>query len=416
MLRCCHFLRLKAIPSPPSGVITKGCGEFIFAKKEDAGGFSPISTAEYKEIYPIIKGCIFRPPLEAVKESVRKRLGHRVCPIFIPNTLYGLYFVEECIQERVQILEETKKNLLSLAAATDQLRRLTSEESAKKMQLQKRAGFWPLCYYSTPDYVSDRIMDVNDARSSHLIEVGSLLNERIVTRLGSQLSSEGLSYEQIHNAAQRLIEFHSQMNDPKNPYFQRVLKAVQMEQGLGLRSFLSHFFYFSCYEFAVAIGNDPPTRRVVENSIRLECSPEVEDCVILYRGARSLNESLIGQNGRPLSFSLGSRLLAGCIHDAGAMALAYTGHPGRSMLAFVVAKEDLRKKETPFFVPEASSLEQFCSGGEGFHPRTLVPHEKVNETVFGSMFMQNKKYVGSSDSIQEIDQRFQRYLTQAIRL
>lgn len=405
-----RFLLFRSLPQPQSGIINRGCGDFVFARLEQTGKLSPISRSEFKAIYPLTRGWIHRPSTDVIREQSRKILGQNVCPIFIPNTLYSLCFAEECIQERVKLIESGKK---PDSFQMFKFENLPAESREESLKIQEKIGFWSICHYSNEDYAGAQITDHEDARTIHMEEIANRLNEKIVCRLISEnptLSPDGLSYSQIQNTTRNVLQFHENMNNPEHPYFHRVYKAIQTD-----RSLLANFFFYSRSEFAIDMS-ESNTREIVENSIRLESNPEVEDSVILYRGMRSKNESLVNRNGNPVSLCLGSRLLAGCIHDAGATALSYAGHHRRNIVAFIVPKTTLQQKLPPFFVPESSTLEQLCSGGEGFHARTVVPEDAKDTVVYGSPFMKNAKNLKVPQSIQEIDAAFQGLLNNAVFL
>jgi hypothetical protein len=400
-----RFLLLKSLPLPTTGVITRGCGDFVFSRLDQTGQLKSISRSEYKAIYPLTRGWIHRPCTDIIRDQAQKILGQNVCSIFVPSTLYSLCFVEECIQERVNLLEEGKK--------PDDYRTRTMKSENEFQEIQKKNGFWPICHYSNEDYTGNQIADYKDARAIHMEEIASRLNEKIIVRLTNEntsLSPEGLSFAQIQNTTRNLIQFQKNMNNPEHPFFHRVYKAVQIE-----RSILSNFFLYSQAEFAIDM-NFPNISEIVENAVRLESSPEADNSVILYRGMRSKNESLVDKDGNPLSVCLGSRLLAGCIHDAGATALSYAGLHGRNIVAFTVPKTRLQQKLPPFFVPESSTLEQLCSGGESFHSRTVVPQDAKSQAIFGAPFMKNAKDLRVPQSAQEINAAFQVFLNNAVCL
>lgn len=394
----------------PSDVITMGQGEYVVFQERPNDEKGQLSREQFHRIYEIL---LNHSPF-ALTQSESEKCAHRfeeiqtklrdVDPslraVFIPRTLYELFFIRKCIKEDLRA-----KKVCSLL---DPNIHLISETDVKlkeyKESVIKEKKCWHLCIF----------FHQGDSRHEGVQEIAYRLNQAIVKRLNS--STGRLTFQDISTLDEKEIDFL------KNYYTscQEITKKIQ--RGLPCDGNISNcstpgpagnFGYESSRGKFRPMGiRNEEDAQIIRQALALECSQVAQRCLFLYRGTdeQTMDAPVDGEGKKPFSLSYGTSLFAGCVFDGGATAFHFMT---RQDAAYAVSVPFDQATKSPFFIPETHTVAQLLGAGEFFHSRTKAWKDfdvaRIGGININPFPFNGRESLKSPLSKEELEKQFQEY-------
>lgn len=337
-------------------IIKNGYGEFIIYQINERGE-RYISEKTFAKAFSQLKdfsisSCIKEQQLEKyalrhelIREVLNKELGSSVEIAFIPRTLYELSFLKKCINEDL-------KNGEICALYEKSLRTQVQLEFIDKLQgyQEKRRCLHHKEYMNDFEGFTDEFIQ----------SLAYRLNKTLIKKFSAQSTLQNIIGE-----VQQLIQFFSDF------YLRPEKKLTFLKNGTG-DSPIENFAYRKSYHF---MGIHPDNAiNFIQEAVLLECSDELKNHLILYRGGYYHKEQSI-ENNHPdkkdkgaFSYSYGAGLFSGAVYDPGATAYHHMIKHDKDAFAILVPLVQLIQG-SPFHVPLAHTIVQLLGSGEYFHGR-----------------------------------------------
>lgn len=327
----------------PESMVKGGYGEYLIFRKDGA-----LSKETYALCCPILLQAR-QIPSEKEKRTYLKRefrqIDQEIGFVFIPRTLYELFFIEKCVKETLR-----KREICN-----------GENQSGSK------------CWHGPA------IRDFGDDLEPRIIDLTYQLNISICKQIQSM--TNGLSFRSIHLIAQEKLNFLENCHE----YSESSLSKNLLEYTDCTRELTNNIVSESSWGAAKPVGiKTEEMKQIALNAIALECSSLAQGNWVLYRGSKLNNDSPLeyDQNGEVSfvqSLSFGTSLFAGSMYDPGAAAFHYMRNQDNDAIAILVPKHEA--SSSPFAIPSAHPLSQMFGNGERWHARTKAPFIGVNNEV-----------------------------------
>src|SRR5262249_36767687 len=141
-----------------------GYGEYLVYRSRPDGTKKAISEEEYQKIFDVIEKCralkgdqIPNDRHAYLKGKIQEVLGNDVQLAFVPRTLYSLIYLQQCIQEEIDLQSCANAKEMLLVWALGDANAAMGEVRQRKVKAIKDAkseGFWQLCFYHDEDYLT----------------------------------------------------------------------------------------------------------------------------------------------------------------------------------------------------------------------------------------------------------------------
>jgi hypothetical protein len=153
----------------------------------------------------------------------------------------------------------------------------------------------------------------------------------------------------------------------------------------------------------------------LQKAIALECSPESENSILLYRGSRFQNEPLYDQ-GDPYCPCFGMSLFAGFMKDANACAGARMFFGDGTVCSYSLRIPLRDHWQDAFCIPRVSTICGLISRLENFHARAkcLPPKGQLIRGYTGGVNDEARTRLVSPLSYSELDTQLKKYQEQRI--
>jgi len=417
------------------GKITAGQGEYIVFHQLPNGKKQEVSSQTFEAVYQLI---IQHSPAELAKDgnpeaaancanrytllkTKIKEIDNSLEIVFIPKTLYELFFIEECIKEDLahgNVCKNLDKSV-QYAAHYPTDNKLDSAEKRKAENNKKlfeenrvKRNCWHLCIFE----------DAGDNHHAGVKNVAYRLNNLLFNTL--KPTNEGFTYEQIKTFAERKIDFLKQHRENNLNESTRcnIFKGRVIVSNKDYPSPTTNFGTDSSrVAKPMSICNNR-VAQIIRDAVALDCSKIALHSLFLYRGANFANDSVVssGEENMPHSLSLGSGLFAGCLYDPDATAFYYMRNDKNDAFAIPVPYDQLQT--SPFYAPIAHTIAQLYGRGELFHGRTkawkncdLSKIERVDNGNSNNHY-HSRDHLKSDYTKNELKSEFMRYKAGAIRL
>ncbi len=329
-----------------------------------------LTEDEYKQVNPVLQACspaalIKSEAADAPTEGagrydlIKKRLqliDPTLRAVFVPKTLYELFYIRESIQEDV------KNNAICPIVVDSKF----SQVHAELRQDCKTRKCWHFIPCMSPEENEDDGVQY----------IAYRLNEAM--RGSFDPSVEGFTHQELSAFVEKEIQFlkehHKSSKVASNAYSEAMARDEKQKVVPEALCDCTTPGPTSNFGFESDRGNIMPMgirneadAQIIRNAIALECSHVAQEAFLLYRGANFQNDSMCGPDNKPYSLSYGSSLFAGCVHDAGASAFHYMRN---KQDAYAVPIRYDQLNSSPFFIPTAHTVAQLFGSGETFHART----------------------------------------------
>jgi hypothetical protein len=434
--------------------VTCGQGEYVVFHAHADGTRSVVSKDTFEKVYQIFNE--YRPMAIAQRRSLAfmdeidhrydliraevKALDPTLEVVFIPRTLYELFFIRKCIREDLKHGDICPYSNLALV------------ESMKHRNqcVQRRDKCWHLCCFT----------DFGDDNDVGVKEVAFRLNKAIVKALSPPIDGltkqavldsvkehieflKGLhievaasiktwrfSWSRLYNLLQKFVkrvyeDFYKLIFSEKKSMEGAVAEAENESQqekkhyrinlhDIHYPVMTANFFHESDEYCSMSVCNGDD-EQLIDNAVLLECSEIAKLSFLLYRGSAYKQDSTC-EDGSLHSLSFGTSLFAGCVHDVQATAFYYMKQ--KRLFGYAISIPFDQLERAPFVVPSSHTVSQLFGCGEVFHSRTKAWRgcdlHKVSGMYGGDIY--EKEYLRSDLDKDELEQKFQEYRGRAIVL
>lgn len=412
-----------------SGKVTMGQGEYVLFHKLPTGEKRLLSPETFEQVYHVLLQHSPAALVNSGPEKASEACGNRyelvkaklkeIDPtleaIFIPRTLYELFFIRKCIEEDLKHKEICPllspffhtRNVNSLVFKGDQRK---YEEFLKDKEItQKQRKCWHLCYFT----------DAGDSKHAGVKQVAYRLNQVLVKALNP--SNEGFTHREFSAFAEKEIDF-LKTHYKNGLEIEKKRRGGEKVEEIGDCSTPGPTTNFGCESTRGSIKpmgiRNQADAQIIRDAIALDCSKIAQDCFFLYRGADFQKDSTScwSDKNTPYSLSFGSSLFAGCLYDGGATAFHYMRN-GKNGYAIPVPFDQLNK--SPFFAPPTHPIAQLFGHGEIFHARTKAWKDFDVNAIQGMNTGGNshvRNHLKSNLSKEELASQFQTYKNNAFQL
>lgn len=384
-------------------MVHNGFGEYLAYRINSEGIKESVTQDEYKIIFEIIenirslKGDQFPENRHCyLKTKIQEKLGSEIQIAFIPRSLYELIYLQECVQEDLN----NGNCGLSFAIGTEQLwydikvetqkqeygidDKIKTEErwskNEAKIQEILKTHFWQHCKFSDTDYKINLALNDSDCRQEYIQMVAARLNKVALEKFNFQNeNAEGFSFLEIEQVTKTCLDFFKDISLETSANHHKALSIEDNNYGYPRASMAKVFATDLSWPLRI---KEKGHEQIVNKAIKLECSVEAINHLILYRGSKNSEDAVLINSyffvnncviEKPLQHSLSfGSLLGGALYDRGACAFKFMRSPENDALAYVVPLNKLLEGKTPFTIPNVHPLITMMSWGEYFHGRTFV--------------------------------------------
>lgn len=380
------------------GKVKAGQGEYIVYHKRNDNKVEDVSYETYLSAYEILNenreyiddSKEGKDRYHSIKEQLKK-IDPTLRIIFIPKTLYELFFIHSCIQEDLE-----NKKTCELG------HHMYKQEITPEMEGYKKC--WHICKFE-----QDKECDSNRASVK---ELAFRLNQIIfnTSHAGNMTLQEHL--EKTEQFIQFLKEHHEISRDANS-------NKLDIEYNCGKPTLSCYFYTESRRGLLMPLGiKNEQQAEIIRNAVKLDCSKLAQKSLIVFRGP-SLRSDLLLNKKTSHSLSYGHSLFAGCVRDPSATAFHYMRNENNTAYAIAIPFDQLSL--SPFIIPPGNTMARLFGYGEVFHARTKVGREwDLKSKVIGIEHHideeTSKKYRSSSFTQEELNTQFQAHKSKAILL
>lgn len=336
-------------------LIESGYGEYIIYRTHE-GRIEEVDETIYQQSYSLFRKI--RSEGGSIQSELNK-IDRNLKAIFIPRTLYELFFIKACVKEDLKLGEICDKVSLfkMLSSKRENIQKLAKED----LQLL------PNCCHS------GYFKNFGDDENSDIKKTSFMMNNLILKKIDLS-KPENLTFKKINELADKILLYiHHCHKNSDSERSKKIEKIARRSDG-GVTSRL-YCEIDTADVKPVGIANDRMAQ-IIRNTIALECSERAKNHYILYRGSIAKNDCPVSTSGTPYSLSYGTSLFAGIMYDTGASAFAFMRgkdqnnsiHPANDAFAILIPRSTY--KNSPFVVPTTHPLCQLQGTGEEFHART----------------------------------------------
>lgn len=407
--------------------ITLGQGEYVVFHKSLTGEKQPLSSETFEHVYQILlqhspvalansgaenamEECANR--YELLKAKL-KEIDPTLEALFVPRTLYELFFIRKCIQEDLK--HKKICSFLNPSLHTISLEDFDGDQQKYENYLrnkevrQKERKCWHLCYFA----------DTGDNQHAGVKNVAYRLNKAILKAFDP--SSEGFTYQEFSALAKKEIKFLKAHYNNGLEIMEKLRRGEKVEHvsSCTMPGPTTNFSNETTRGIIKPMGiRNKADARIIRKAIALECSKLAQQSLFLYRGANFQNDVAFcwDDKDKPYSLSYGSSLFAGCLYDGGATAFHYMR---RQQNAYAIPVAFNQLNESPFFVPKTHTVAQLFGDGEIFHARTKA-WKDVDLNEIGGIDMGANSHIRdhltSNLSQTELNSQFEAYKNLALQL
>lgn len=398
--------------------ITMGQGEYIVFHKLRNGKKQPVSPKTFEKVYKILNqyspAAIINSGSEDANEKCAnryelikaelKKIDPTLEAVFIPKTLYELFFIRKCIREDLKHHEICP--LLNRA-----YHKMGNE--GKQQEIEAIRKCWHI------NYLTNKGDNIKDNQNTGVKAVAYRLNQTIFKVLDP--SSEGFTLQVLSSFTEDKIDFL------KKHYNDCLMAKAKQDRGEDIEYIFdpktpgptTNFGAESQYGSIRPMGicNDQDAQ-IIRNAVALDCSQIAKHSFLLFRGADFQEDSVFDEKDKtvPYSLSFGSSLFAGCLYDGGATPFHYMRHKKKS--GYVIAVSFDKLNDSPFFIPTTNTVAQLSGEGEIFHARTKAwkGFDLQKMQGLGGTNSHIRDHLKSNFSREELDMSFREYKDKAIQL
>lgn len=343
-------------------LVLSGYGEYIVYRYKDEK-IEEIDDRIYQQCYPLF--CKMRSKEGNLQHEIEK-IDPNLKVVFIPRTLYELFFIKACAKEDLKLGGICDKVSLfkMLSHSRENVRKVAKEE----------LDTMPTCCHS------GYFTNFGDDESLEIKKTALRMNNLILNKIDLS-KPENLTFEKINKIADKTLLYIQKCH--KNSESERSKKIGQIAKisDGGATSRLYCELNKGDDVKPIGIANDRMVQ-MIRNAITIECSERAKENLILYRGSIAKNDSPVSGSGNsPYSLSYGTSLFAGIMYDSGASAFAFMREKdasnGNTMYsdkndndAFAILIPKSSYKISPFAIPTTHPLCQLQGAKEYFHART----------------------------------------------
>ncbi|MGB7129014.1 MAG: hypothetical protein WBD50_08020 [Candidatus Rhabdochlamydia sp.] len=397
-----------------SDKITMGQGEYVVFQ---SGENKELSRKLFEQVYEILiqysPTAIINSGSDKAIEMCKNRYEliqskvQEIDPslevVFVPRTLYELFFIRKCIREDIKhkkiccfVIPSAHKDLLA------ETTKYNLEYITHLKEIRETKKCWHLCCFD----------DDGDNKHTGVKDVAYRLNQVIVQTLSP--SKNGFTYQEISEFAEKEISFLKDLYQQREKIRSDINDLDSFTQGPTI-SFTQELNYGAIK--AMGIRNDADAQ-IIREAIRLECSDTAKYFLFLYRGGNFQKDFISHYDKKiPYSRSYGTSLFAGCVYDVGATAFHYMRNQPNGY-AIPVPFDQLNT--SVFYIPPLHTVAQLFGKGDFFHARTKVwqgfnPHQELRG-VMASGKKNQRECLKSDLSKDDLTTLFQKYKSTAIQL
>lgn len=411
------------------GQIKMGQGEYIVFHRFEDGSTKAASFEQFDPIYEIL---INHSPASLIKngksleecqnrhELIRselKKIDETLEAIFIPKTLYELFFVKKCIKEDqknnkiCEWIEPSRHSFGERIEDKSELLEIEKENEARRAQKK--------CWHVRC------IKDTGNDQDSEIKKVVFRLNKALFKAF--EPSSEGFTFEQLSSMTEGVTDdlkaYHEECMGKYKTWKNGEI-GVSLLANTCTPGPTTNFGYDSSEGSIAFMGiKDERDAEIIKNAVALECSEIAKHSLFLYRGSQFEKDATHYHYDKkvfPYSLSYGSGLFAGCVYDGGATAFYFMCQKKNNAYTIPVSYDALNL--SPFFVPDMHTVNGLLGFGDRVQSRTklwkgIEEKNLMGLRNFNGPACQVKKDLIRSDLTQEeFIKEFSDYKSQAIQL
>jgi hypothetical protein len=346
--------------------VQEGYGEYLVYEDHDTF----LTEQAYKDVFKIFSTHLYNPEIDIETESLTTALSEKIKAIypsfnilFIPRTLYDLFFVIASIEE------EKNSNCPMLCPIPS--------EFGLNVNEKYKTAVRDICWHLIQS--TDEAPITSDDPT--LIHLAFRFNQYCLKKIHDHLGYQGssLSGKEIVSLTENQIDLlkkHPREFNAK--YAFNNYQLYKPARGVALNFGLSTISNENIKSYSMRI-KDNRDAQILRNAIARECSEVAKKALIFYRAGYLKEETRLNKDIKNTTLSYGTSLLAGCARDGTANVLYYTleGKEFRRD-AYAVVVPFNQWINAPYTTPRHMSLAlvQLLARGERFHGHSLMPYSK----------------------------------------
>ncbi len=267
--------------------ILSGYGEYIVFRNNN-GEIEEIDSKIYQQCYPLFSKMRSQ---EGDLQYEIEKIDPELKVVFIPRTLYELFFIKACVKEDLKLGEICEKvTLFKMLSHSKENTRKVAREELEKM---------PTCCHS------GYFTDFGDDESLEIKKTALMMNNLILRKIDLS-KPENLTFEKINKVADKILLYLQGCHENSGSKRSKKIGQIARISNGGTTSRIFCEVNKGDDVKPAGIANERMAQ-IVRNAIALECSERAKEHLILYRGSIAKNDSPVFRpNNIPYSLSYGT--------------------------------------------------------------------------------------------------------------